>query len=224
MFTTPMLTIPSLRNIKHGDKENEFTAYALINDMDGLNNADSVEEHIQAEVRLKDSKDRIRVRHTKRNDEDILESTIKLKIPSDDSIDNLIEHTVEIDEGYYTAMFYAASHYIHKTRYTYICRNLDISVKAPIGNFTKIKLPIVKYEVDVFYDIDGGINPYCKIDVELDDLQRYIADIDPDLELKIEIRLTHLPFKPTNILSSLDDDDQSQIDELYKRYLIPITK
>jgi len=211
-------------NDDDGVVETEITIYAKIGDMGGLKSADYKEMHEQAEIRLNNNT-RLRVRKTISESEPFTENEIAsvsfnstLKVDSEDSVLNSnSEITLPITEEYFKAFFDACSKRFIKTRYVFYSRHVSLSVDHPdIGT---IEIPKIKYEVDVFKRITGEVSEYCKIDIEVDPIIKFLKVNYPDIkDVKYIIKVSHLPFKPNGyfIDSQANDGQMQLLDHLYE--------
>jgi hypothetical protein len=201
--------------------ETEITIYAKIGRPEGLKEADDCEEHEQIQARLTDSS-RIRIRKTIKNGVASLSMTIKNDLKdTHEGLDATQETTIAIDEGFYQAFKEGASEVIQKTRYCFHSKNVTASIID--GTERKsITLPNVKYEVDVFHVDKHNSCVWCKIDIEVDAIEKFIRQNYADVkDIKLSIAVSHLPFKPTEMFmkeADMPQMHQSLLDDLWENY------
>jgi hypothetical protein len=199
--------------------EKEAVLYALIGDYAGLSLADAVEEHYQLEGKF-DGGPKCRVRRTTSSAGDV-KYEFTIKIYNDESnISACTEHSSEVDENFFNNFKLVSSAEYQKSRFTYNSTSVELSVSVN-GDLRKIQLPNLKYEVDVYKDIDGRHIDWCKIDVELDDILTHIPEYT-DVPIKLIVKVSHLPFKPTNTrLGDTDDQETNDfIDAIWHKFNI----
>lgn len=209
--------------IKNGvQKEQEITFYAEIGNPEGLAKAVSTEDQIQAEVKI-DDKRRMRVRKTTDVNNNITyELTTKILIEAQDGIRSFMENTKEISQEVFEMFVLIVPSYQHKKRY---CFQIE-KMKIESGDNQKfLDVNEFKYEVDVFFNKDNQPSTWCKIDVEIQDLEKQMSDLGFDVDsFNIKVSASKLPFEPSNFI--LMDDNTSQeykdkVSEIYnKQFLI----
>lgn len=198
--------------------EEEITIYAKITDFSGLEQANSQQHHIQAEIQS-DNGNRIRVRKTTiEGQEPIYEMTTKTNCSNDNGVSALLESTYGIDEDMFNSFVKVAGKYIDKTRY---CFNIEgITVTDEEGE-KSVDVGDLKYEVDVFKNGQGQVCQWCKIDIEVQKLPGLIenAGIDAD-QLKLRFNASKLPFSPEEFILTGDDstseEDKMKVKELFQ--------
>lgn len=190
-------------------KEMEVAIYAKITDMQGLEKANSREEHIQLESKFENGT-KCRIRKIIKSDGSIqFVETMKIRTESDGIVPTDMEHSVEVNEEFFEAFRHAANRMLKKTRYSFSSQNVNMTI-GDNENSQKIQLPNVTYEVDVYTNPEGGVAEWCKIDVELDAIVAYIQQNHPDVpESTLRISVSHLPFKPIEpILNDTKDPEK----------------
>lgn len=218
------MNLLTLEDSDDGIAETEITIYAKIGDMEGLKTADYKEVHEQAETRLNDTT-RLRVRKTIKESEPFSENenpgitfNATLKIDNENSIVNSnSEINLPITEEFFKAFFAASNSRFIKTRYVFYSKRVSLSVDHPdIGT---IEIPKLKYEVDVFKRTTGEVSEYCKIDIEVDPIIKFLKVNYPDIkDVKYIIKVSHLPFKPNGyfIDSQANEGQMQLLDHLYE--------
>lgn len=139
--------------------------------------------------------------------------TVKTEVKSDDGMDEHKEITNLITEDIFNSLFEKATLYTEKTRYTFKSNSSFINFENK-----KFILPDILYEVDVYKDKNNLIFDYCKIDIELNKVLDYINTTFPNIkEIDLKLKLSHLPFKPINVIDSnnCSDEDKELIDNFY---------
>ena len=215
--------------------ETEIIIYCRIGNFDGLQKATHIEYHEQMESEFKNGT-RCRVRKISSNpftvetiDPEAIkyEFTYKVKSDSDEGFEANQEYTNEIDSIFYEGFRNIAEKRLLKTRYTFESDKIVLDYKDENEQKHELEIPDIKYEVDVYTDKDGHVCEWCKIDVEVDSLIAYINEHHSDLEnIKLNIRITHLPFLPTEYIMTLSADEQHQqfISSLWnEHYNLPVT-
>lgn len=200
-----------------GIAETEATIYAEIGDMHGLDLCDSREEHLQIDSALV-TKNNIRVRRTKFAGEVRHELTLKRNIGAQGNINRRKEYPTPITAEFFKGFALCATKAQVKTRYIY--RSKNVSLTFVKDDFKKVViLPEVCYEVDVFEKQDGSISKYCKIDLEVDKINEYLAKAEPEIQqYKLCLRVSHLPFKPKNCIISTDQTQRQKFDLIWSEF------
>lgn len=203
--------------------ESEITIYAEVGDMTGFKEASQVEGQIQFEAIVGEKGGRLRTRYVKEDKRSRYEITMKRPTASggEDNviISEMVENTIKIDEDFFNGFKVLASHAIVKNRYIFTSKNVELKVKLKGNTDPKhYTIPNVQYEVDVYLDKDGGISNTCKIDVEVDGIYNYLVTNHPelkDVKITLELKVSHLPFKPVNPTMILLDSDKDKFDEFW---------
>ena len=185
--------------------ETEFTIYCKIGDPTKLNRANSVEKHEQAEMRLQEG--RCRVRKTEVGGQVKYEMTMKTPTEmNNNDVRSNKEETVPVTEPFFNTFKANCETSQIKTRYKFSNRQIIIKQN---DEEKVISVPEMCYEVDVFTRMDGEQSEWCKIDVELHDLQRFLKINYPDVkEISIlRLMLSHLPFKPSEFMTNKTNPD-----------------
>lgn len=206
--------------------EKEITLYGLINNFDGLKEANEVEHHIQSETYF-DKKGKIRVRGTQNpNEPDNVEYTLTLKsAKSQDG--SCTETTTAISKEFAEAFIKDASGiYIKKTRYTFFPKEETSSITANGRDYT-YPSNLLKVEIDVFKDKTDQNFSYCKIDIETQDFEKYMSTTYPELVnstkvLRGTIDLSTLAPQITEIKNPRLDKDKAFIKSLWDKYNISV--
>ena len=201
------------------NKEIEIVIYAEIGDFEGLRRADFTEEHEQLETSFIKGQ---RCRCRKVTTDHKVEHFITFKIPTEgtEGAESYKEVTSFIDADFFEQFKAVAERSLKKIRYTFNSEKVELSVDNENERKT-ITIPNVQYEVDVYTGKDGGIINWCKIDIEVDSVLDYLNEKFPDIDgLKLNLKVSHLPFKPTNsILSTTTNEDQQNfIHELWEKF------
>lgn len=155
------------------EAETELVFYAKLDSLDGLDQAEIIEKHVQFEAMLTTGH-RCRVRQTIPIRGGPVEAepsyvfTLKSPNPEEQTVKSTIETNISVDRNFYERFALTATRGMCKTRYRF-------TGKVPVvsGGDGDIALPPVTYEVDTFFNKEGEVVPYIKIDVELD----AIADV-----------------------------------------------
>ena len=200
------------------NSEKELAIYALIESPENLNQASHSEEILQAEIKGS-SKGKIRVRKTTTDEGITFTQTVKVK-PIKDSeslIDEATEITSTISEEMFNAIFEVSNSRQDKVRHFFIMKDVTLNLHDDV--LKSIQLPEMIYEVDVYKKPDGTISKYCKIDVELDNVLKYLKQNYIEIkEFNLKISLANLPINCTNpfIASTATDEQKQLLDQLYK--------
>lgn len=190
--------------------ETEICIYAKIGDFSGLMNP--LESH--AQCNLRNDKGSVRVRKITRGGNSTYETTVKKKLKDSVSAKN-IEINRPCDEEYYENFRSICVDEMVKDRFIFPLRKLSLLVD---GQEDEIDLNAyrgsidIQYEVDVFPKEGGGYHEWCKIDLELDALIPILTKVIGDKDIKLNLKISHLPFKPKEaILSNTTDQSQKAI-------------
>lgn len=204
-------------------RETELTFYAKIGNFEGLEQAVSSEVQSQFSYSLPTDEGkpatRVRVRSTARDGEMVYEETIKIAVLNPESKTfNCDEHTTIIDEAYFEAwkQAYDCSG-VDKLRYVFLSKEVELDE----GDGKIVKLPSIKYEVDVFLDRNGNKSKWCKIDIEIDKLLKCIQEQHASIKsFDAVVKLSALPFSPEHAFSGKTDkeDEKQAIDHFWKNF------
>lgn len=206
--------------------ETEVVVYARIGNPDGLKQAVREEKHVQLEAEFTNGT-RARVRKVESGQGVQYFFTFKLKDRKDQDeqvIESSVEHTTEVDEAFFLGFHKVAFREVKKTRYVFNSQSVTLtSTKPGDENPTKISLPAVEFEVDLFdgQPTEGAISGgeiWCKIDVEVDNILAYLKVNRPELtDVKLHLGISNLPFSPQNIIQATTENAQEreQIKELW---------
>lgn len=195
--------------------ETELCFYARIGDAEALENAIDIEHHEQWEYKViveddddnEEYRGKVRIRRTERDNQVKFEETIKLPVESEAVTQGNHEYTVSITEEYFNAWkkLFGDKGY-KKTRYVFLSKEVMLD-----HHEEEIKLPDIKYEVDVFFDQEGQRAKWCKIDIEIDDILAYLKEHHPEIEkFDTTVWLSKLPFKPEDAFSAVTDDEEQK--------------
>ena len=195
------------------EKEIELVMYAKIGNIDGLQQAS--EKIHQREIIVNmivpglDKPQRWRIRET--NDHSY-EFTIKKRVENSQGLNEFIEDNVTVNRDLWNTMRHCASKAHDKYRYVFIAENVTLSYRhKDFEDAREAVIPKLKYEVDVYLPPDSSEPKWCKIDIELQDALAYLEKNFPEIDkAKANISVSHLPFKPVNVILSSDPDPQKQ--------------
>lgn len=198
------------------NKEIELCYYAEIGMMAGLDQALSIEQHEQWEYRHPEGGGKVRVRKTENEDGVVFVECLKIPTQSHQSLVSE-EYETTISEEYFKAWIALFGNVgVLKTRYTFLSRQVQLQLGEK-----KVELPAVKFEVDVLKLEDGRRSKWCKIDIEIDHLLEILEaeQIDPK-NVDLNITLSELPFKPSNFISAVTEDEEERagIQAFWKRF------
>lgn len=208
-----------------GKTETEVAIYARITNPDGLQQAIRRIEQEQYDTVIGEHKQRCRVR--RESQDGIIQYTFTYKIPVEtDGVQQFIEHTVPIDEAFWNDFRHLSNRHVNKIRYVFPTNHVRLSTQIE-GHAVTVDLPELIYEVDVYYDAQGQMIEWCKIDIEID---RVLAHLAEKYDLKKEdvhlnINISHLPFKPVEGIDNTTTDPEKQkfLGSLWEtRYRLPV--
>lgn len=205
--------------------EKEFTFYALIGNMNGLNEANTTEYQMQAEGYFED-KGKCRVRGVKpsKDDKSIMQWSFTLKSKKDTD-GAVTEYTIPVDIEFARAFVKTAcKDEIIKTRYTFFSKEANSKITILDKEYS-YPSELLKTEVDVFEDNNGVANSYCKIDIEVQDLEKYLNDTYPDLResnynLRACVKVSELPIGLSDF--KYPGIDKDWISEYWKKVKLPV--
>lgn len=191
-------------------KETELCFYALVGDSSGFDQAVSQEIHEQYEhviVSPDGLKNKQRIRATTRDGVVIYDETIKLYSKDENILLNAHEPTVPITAEYFEAwkkLFPAKG--VNKIRYVFISKEVELEAEGQV-----VKLPEVKYEVDIFLNANGQRSRWCKIDIEIDGILAFLKEQHPDIkQFDTTVKLSSLPIKPEHAFSGVTEDEEQK--------------
>lgn len=198
--------------------ENEITLYATIDNPDGLEQNDGIEKHTDYVAKFEKDGCKARVRTVVINDDEetkINYLTLKIKDQEEvhDAIASSKEYTVKVDDDFVEAFKLIAEDPLIKTRYIFNSKQIEISYQID-GVDKTIEVENVKYEVDIFDKVEGK----CKIDIEIDNILKAMKEDDLDgKKVNITAKVSHLPFKPTNLFGDFDEDSDRKIKSFWNK-------
>lgn len=202
-------------------EENEIAIFAKIGNLDGLKDAISVEKQIQVTAKLGLEDNFCRVRRSVLNNEVKYVYTFKIKNRSQlDSVTSKRENNVNVNEDFFNDFKLVADKLQDKVRYVFHSDKITLSYRENEEDKV-INVPDLKYEVDVFMKADGALSEWCKIDIEVDQLMQFVDHNYPELKnVKLNIKVSHLPFEPTETFLKVDSDAaiMSRINDLYENH------
>lgn len=195
------------------EKEIELVMYAKIGNIDGLQQAS--EKIHQREIIGNmivpglDKPQRWRIRET--NDHSY-EFTVKKRVENSQGLNEFIEDNVVVSKDLWNTLKNCASKAHDKYRYVFIAENVTLNYRhKDFDDARQAVIPKLKYEVDVYLPPNSSEPKWCKIDIELQDALAYLEKNFPEIDkAKVNISVSHLPFKPVNVILSSDQDPQKQ--------------
>ena len=191
--------------------ETEYTLYCDMLEPSGLSKSDNIEIVSQYDIK-KSENVRHRVRKTVYSN-GTTKYTFTTKEKFNNDLSKNIETTVDIDKSKFDSLKEKATLYTEKTRYIFNAVNISMDYSNNI-----LKLPNLKYEVDVFKDENGIDINICKIDIEIDKVIEFIEENYKDLEnINLVLKISHLPFKPINPKLNTIKENKSFIDSFYDK-------
>ena len=197
--------------------ETEIAIYAKIGDMHGLESCVRKEHHIQLESSFANGVP-VRVRKTIRPEGTTFSHCFKLNDGKRAGVMMRKEYPAVVDEDYFEGFKAVAKRALVKTRY--IFESTSVSMSLVKENITKrVVMPKILYEVDVFEMQNGAPCEWCKIDVELDGMLEFLRVHEPGLkDYNLNIRVSHLPFKPLSPILSTDQSQRGVLDSIWRQY------
>lgn len=188
-------------------KETELCFYALVTNPDGFEQAVSqeIQEQYEHVVMTPDGKkNKQRIRATTRNGDVSYEETIKLYSADEAVLLSAHEPSVPITKDYFDSwkkLFSPKG--VNKIRYIFISKEVELEAEGQT-----VKLPEVKYEVDIMLNADGKRSRWCKIDIEIDGILAYLKEHHPEItKFDTTVKLSSLPIKPENAFSGVTEDE-----------------
>ena len=198
--------------------ETELVIYCKIGYFEGLKEAVKKERHDQYEIKseqeITGNKGCVRVRKTTCSDGVKFVQTNKVRT-QDENLSIAEEFNIDITEEHFNCFTKIAPGKTIKDRFIFLSKNVTVN---KFGDETEtIEVPELKFEVDVFPKEEGGYHDWCKIDVELDPLLKAINESGKDIkEFKLNIKINHLPFKPTeSFIGSEANEEQKKIMDMF---------
>lgn len=200
-------------------QEKEIAIYCKLKNKDGLKEAASTERHYQYMGSFTDGdKCRIRETITSKGDKSFL-FTVKTKAEESDQFDSNIETSITVDEHFADVFKNSAKLHVHKNRYVFHGDAVKLSFKEN-DQVREIKLPDIKYEVDVFETKDRSESEWVKIDIELTTVLDFISKNHPDLDkINLTVKISHLPIEPTDAIIDFTatEENKAFIDKLWQQ-------
>lgn len=193
--------------------ESELYFYARVGNRDGLSQATATELHDQWEYKFPNDeqgkpKGKQRIRATTIDGEVRYEETLKTPVDLGKHMAANVEATTTIDKDYFEAWKQALrTTGCVKQRYTFLSQNVVLTTTDD----QEVKLPEVKYEVDVLIDPQGNPSKWCKIDIEIDPILDYLSEHHADItSFDALVKLSHLPFEPQDAFVGNSEDPAHQ--------------
>lgn len=198
--------------------ETEATIYGKFLNREGLQQASAVEKHLQVEGAYTRGDVRPRVRRTIKEGEPAkYVHTLKTKQKGGATLAANKEKNLDVDKEYMEMFTLGAEKYVVKTRYSYVYKNFKLKISID-GVVKEVEVPEIIFEVDVFEREDKEISDYCKIDIELDDINKVLVDMFPDAKVfEIIFSLRHLPINVSDPMLSKDPLKKAFIHELWEK-------
>lgn len=195
------------------ESEIELVIYAKISNPSGLELA--VDKIHQREIigELLVSRDekpqRWRIRETQ--DSSYIFTT-KKRVAGQEGLNSFIETNCPVDKNLWEALKPMAQKAHDKHRYVFIAKDVSLAyTNSDFKDKREVKIPSLKYEVDVYIPPSGEEPVWCKIDIELQDALEYLKNNYPEIEkANVNIGISHLPFKPTDAILANDPDPTKQ--------------
>jgi hypothetical protein len=216
-----MLVRPAVEDNSSVQVETEIAIYAKIGNFEGLKEASKVIQQHQVEGQFSTGV-RCRVRKETIGDQtDYVFTTKVLNHVSDSGAVSRNEYSIPVEESFFT-MFTnnIATKMLLKERYEFNSTNVSVQLNLPGQTEpTVIEAPAIKYEVDVYTKSDNTKSNWCKIDVELDDLIKFINEKHPELRgnYSVNVKVSHLPFQPSETMlgSSKDPKEMATMSQIW---------
>lgn len=212
-------------------EENEIVIYAKVGKSEGLQEANSVEQHTELCSRfITGNRTRVRKIENKSSEEPEVSFIYTFKVSNNDDAEDDVhsnsEYNAVVDSDFFEGFRNVAEKLISKVRYNFDSK----TVKLAIGSGEDkeiIEIPDVKYEVDIYQDSEGKDFEWCKIDIEVDTILDYLAANKPEIkDVNLNISISHLEFEPTDAIIDIDasDEDRAVIDDLWEKWSQPPLK
>lgn len=205
---------PEQKQDDNKKREDEIVFYAVMKNPEGLKLAADKESHEQWEIKKR--RGRVRVRKVVKSD---LAPTFTLtfKTKSENAgIMGSIEEEFPSEEGIFNSFKNLAEEGMVKDRYYFPVKSVQITTDAGKQD---VEIEDVFYEVDVFFNEDGGYNENVKIDLEMNKILDAINKAMPNLgEFNLNVKLMNLPFQPSGVLISdknTTEETKEKISQLY---------
>lgn len=188
--------------------ETEVVVYAKIGNFQGFQKASNAMSHVQVEGSFK-SGARCRVRKIIEGDVVSHELTMKIKSQAGGIVEANEEYTTPINADFFEAFRKVAEKSVVKNRYVFLSEKVELKFDQD-GQVQTVVVPNIKYEVDVYQKKDGQPSEWCKIDVEIDSVLKFLNENHPELKgMTLKIKVSHLPFEPSgSILVSAATEEQ----------------
>lgn len=207
--------------------ETEIVIYSKVSQPARLDECQSKEDHVQLETTFANG---IRCRVRKITKEGKSEFLFTFKVPTKQTngteFEANVEHTVSVDEAFFNGFMSVATRKLVKTRYNFASTNVSLTLKVGEEDKT-IVIPNIEYEVDIYTKEDGSVSEWCKIDVEIDNIVNYIQANHKEVgEMNLNIKVSQLPFAPTDSILSFNTTDANRIkiDDIWKEFTQSVNK
>lgn len=198
--------------------ETEVEIYAEVTQPEGLKECTRKELQYQLEAQFTNGMN-CRVRHTvtDRNESKYV-FTFKVKTKNPDGLEANREYNVDVDTDFFEGFKAVANRSLKKIRYVFHSENVEMTL-VEHDEKKIITIPNIEYEVDVYEKKDGSSSRYCKIDIEVDNIIKFLKADYPQIDkFKLNIKISHLPFGPKNAILkfSATEEQHAFIDNLWK--------
>jgi hypothetical protein len=158
----------------------------------------------------------VRVRAETRGGVTTYTETIKTQADNEnDSLHAMIEMTAEIGKEYFDAFVMMAGGATVKDRYDFKVKKIEGLAVGDGG--VEFDPSTMWFSVDVYKTPEGTYKPWCKIDLEIDDLLMHQGEHGEDTPLNLTLRLSRLPFKPSEafLAKEATPEQQAIVDDLW---------
>lgn len=195
--------------------EKEVTFYCNVSEPEGLRESDEVIEIKDSVIKLEKGKIRLREQYFQNEGKSDVKLTIKTPIEDESGVNTSKETSISLSEQFMESFKSIADTILEFNRYVFSSKNVTHTVVVDDEPKT-VELPSVCYEVDVYKN-----NPdQAKVDIEVHDLLEAIESKVPETESgnisRLNVKLSHLPFKPTEVFDSSDLDKMKEYWEKVK--------
>lgn len=196
-------------------KETESVVYATITNLEGLRQANTIEEQLQFEAKFQNGTP-IRIRKTKEG----YVQTIKER-PKNQTGVQVSEETNQVVTAEFAEAFIRQCHrWLNKVRFTFNSKKVTLTATIN-GVFQTVHLPGLKFEVDCYKNGNDEFAPYCKIDIELDEVLNVLKKNYPDIKkFEFDFAIENLPFAPKDciLLSSATEEEKAKIGQMWDEH------
>lgn len=193
------------------NNENEITVMAKVGDFNGFAKAEE-SVNIHELTRFIEGRGKYRTRRYTGGDGVTYGAGIK-GIGEGNTVKTTVDEECPCSAAYFEASRILADQLTIRDRFIFNGSTASLTVDGK-----DVMIPPIDYQVDLFHRFDGREAEWVKIDIEINSLKEAVKALTgvEDPETEIAIKVSHLPFLPTEAFIVADDNTPEQKEILKK--------